>query len=130
MFATNSDVILDSSQPVLDDVLSILQSNPNIRRVRIEGHTSDAYWNMVGPFGGITAATALNAVLQHPALLGQPVALTVNYAAALAKGRYGQSVDGPQLPEAGPRGLSSLPMFTAASNWMSRSRYASWFASR
>ncbi|MEZ4335498.1 MAG: OmpA family protein [Sandaracinaceae bacterium] len=40
-FATNSDVILDSSQPVLDDVLSILQSNPNIRRVRIEGHTDD-----------------------------------------------------------------------------------------
>lgn len=40
-FATNSDVILDSSQPVLDDVLSILESNPNIRRLRIEGHTDD-----------------------------------------------------------------------------------------
>ncbi len=53
-----------------------------------EGHTSGAYWNMVGPFGGITAATALHAVLQHPARLGQPVALTVNYAAALAKGRF------------------------------------------
>ncbi len=55
---------------------------------RFEGHTSDAYWNMVGPFGGVTAATALHAVLQHPARLGQPVALTVNYAAALAKGRF------------------------------------------
>jgi hypothetical protein len=42
------------------------------------GHTSAAYWNMVGPFGGITAATALNAVLQHPQRLGDPVALTVN----------------------------------------------------
>ncbi len=40
-FATNSDVILDSSQPVLDDVLSILSSATNIRRVRIEGHTDD-----------------------------------------------------------------------------------------
>ena len=23
------------------------------------GHTSEKYWNFVGPFGGITAATAL-----------------------------------------------------------------------
>lgn len=55
---------------------------------RFEGHTSDAYWNMVGPFGGTTAATALHAVLLHPARLGEPVALTVNYAAALARGRF------------------------------------------
>ena len=55
---------------------------------RFEGHTSAPYWNMVGPFGGITAATALHAVLQHPALLGQPIALTVNYAAALVQGRF------------------------------------------
>jgi acyl-CoA thioesterase len=55
---------------------------------RFEGHTSAAYWNMVGPFGGATAATALHAVLQHPGRLGQPVALTVNYAAAVAKGRF------------------------------------------
>jgi hypothetical protein len=31
-----------------------------------QGHTSPAYANMIGPFGGITAAQALNAVLQHP----------------------------------------------------------------
>lgn len=55
---------------------------------RFEGHTSDDYWNMVGPFGGITAATALHSVLQHPECLGQPVALTVNYAAALARGPF------------------------------------------
>ncbi len=36
------------------------------------GATSPAYANMVGPFGGVTAAVALNAVLQHPALLGEP----------------------------------------------------------
>ena len=40
---------------------------------------------MVGPYGGITAATVLNAVLQHPALLGEPVSLTVNFCAAVAK---------------------------------------------
>lgn len=55
---------------------------------RFAGVTSPAYANMVGPFGGVTAATALNAVLQHPVLLGEPVALTVNYAAALADGPF------------------------------------------
>jgi acyl-CoA thioesterase len=52
------------------------------------GATSPAYANMVGPFGGVTAAVALNAVLQHPALLGEPVALTVNFCAALADGAF------------------------------------------
>ncbi len=52
------------------------------------GHTGRAYWNMIGPFGGISAATALNAVLQHPMLLGEPVSLTVNFAAALQDGAF------------------------------------------
>ena len=50
------------------------------------GATSPAYANMVGPYGGITAATALNAVMQHPALLGEPLSLTVNFCAADAVG--------------------------------------------
>ncbi|MCB2039844.1 MAG: thioesterase family protein [Rhodoferax sp.] len=75
---------MDASAHVFDQAIALTALGDD----RFEGHTSDAYWNMVGPFGGITAATALNAVLQHPALLGQPVALTVNYAAALAKGRF------------------------------------------
>ena len=52
------------------------------------GHTHPAYANMVGPYGGITAAQALNAVLQSPARLGEPVALTVNFCAALADGAF------------------------------------------
>ncbi len=52
------------------------------------GASSPAYWNMLGPFGGTTAATALQAILQHPSLLGEPVALTVNYASALAEGPF------------------------------------------
>jgi acyl-CoA thioesterase len=52
------------------------------------GHTSPAYANMVGPFGGVTAAQALQAVLQHPQRLGDPVALTVNFCAALADGPF------------------------------------------
>ncbi|MFT3718964.1 acyl-CoA thioesterase [Pseudorhodoferax sp.] len=52
------------------------------------GTPHPAWANMVGPFGGITAASALQGVLAHPQLLGAPVALTVNYAAALAPGEY------------------------------------------
>ncbi|MBX9817813.1 MAG: thioesterase family protein, partial [Burkholderiaceae bacterium] len=52
------------------------------------GHTHPAYANMVGPFGGITAAQALNGVLQHPERLGDPVSLTVNFCAALADGPF------------------------------------------
>ena len=52
------------------------------------GATSPAYANMVGPYGGITAATALNAVMQHPDLLGEPVSLTVNFCAAVADGPF------------------------------------------
>jgi acyl-CoA thioesterase len=52
------------------------------------GHTSAAYANMVGPFGGVTAAQALNAVLLHPKRLGDPISLTVNFAAALVDGPF------------------------------------------
>lgn len=55
---------------------------------RFSGHTSEAYANMVGPFGGATAAVLLNAVLQHPQLIGEPVSLTVNFAAALQPGPF------------------------------------------
>lgn len=52
------------------------------------GHTSPAYANMIGPFGGITAAQALNAVLRSPELLGEPVSFTVNFASALSDGEF------------------------------------------
>lgn len=43
------------------------------------GTPSADYQNMVGPFGGITAAQLLQAVLEHPDCEGSPVALTINY---------------------------------------------------
>jgi hypothetical protein len=43
---------------------------------------------MVGPFGGAIAAKLLNAVLLHPARLGEPVAFTVNYAGPIADGEF------------------------------------------
>ena len=52
------------------------------------GATQPAYANMVGPFGGITAAVLLQAVLQHPQRLGEPIALTVNFAGAVADGPF------------------------------------------
>ena len=42
----------------------------------------------MSPFGGITAAISLKSVLQHPALLGEPVSLMVNHAGALAAGAF------------------------------------------
>ena len=69
---------------VFDQAIALQPQGPD----HFLGHTSPAYANMVGPFGGIMAAQALNAVLQHPALLGEPVALTVNFAAAMADGAF------------------------------------------
>ncbi|MFC7446904.1 acyl-CoA thioesterase [Rhodococcus daqingensis] len=52
------------------------------------GHTSPAYANMVGPFGGITAATLVRAVQQHPDRLGDPLSLTVNFAGPVTEGPF------------------------------------------
>lgn len=50
---------------------------------RFAGQPHPGYANFAGPYGGMTAAQVLQAVLMHPARLGEPVALTVNYGAAL-----------------------------------------------
>lgn len=65
-----------------DTALQLQETAPG----RYSGQTSPAYWNMVGPFGGVTAAMALQAILKHPDLLGEPLSLTVNYAAPLRAG--------------------------------------------
>ncbi|MET8423512.1 thioesterase family protein [Nocardia sp. NPDC004860] len=55
---------------------------------RFLGHTAAEYSNMVGPFGGITAATMLRAVLDDPRCAGSPLSLTVNYAGPIATGAF------------------------------------------
>lgn len=45
-----------------------------------------AYWNMVGPYGGMTVAQMLQAVLQHPSVLGEPISITVNFAGPVQAG--------------------------------------------
>lgn len=53
-----------------------------------QGQASQNYWNMVGPYGGVTAAALVQAMQQHPQCLGDPVSLTVNYAAAVGAGAF------------------------------------------
>ena len=48
--------------------------------------TSDAYWNMIGPFGGLITALLFKSAFSHPAREGEPLALTVNFCAPVAKG--------------------------------------------
>lgn len=55
---------------------------------KLTGATSDAYWNFTGPFGGATAATLLNAAMQHPKRQNLPLAMTINYCAPVAKGAF------------------------------------------
>ena len=52
------------------------------------GRTSAAYRNMVGPFGGIISSILLNAILIHPERLGDPIALTVNFAGPIEDGEF------------------------------------------
>lgn len=54
----------------------------------VRGATQPEWANMVGPFGGITAAVLLHAAESHPDRIGDPVALTVNYAAPIADGEF------------------------------------------
>src|SRR3981081_3650154 len=55
---------------------------------RWTGHTSDDYWAFVGPFGGVTAATMLRAIIEHPQRSGDPLSLTVNFCAPIEQGAF------------------------------------------
>ncbi|CAN5372268.1 thioesterase family protein [soil metagenome] len=52
------------------------------------GATSPAYANMVGPFGGITAAQLLSGVLKAEERRGVPVSITVNFLAPIEDGEF------------------------------------------
>lgn len=74
----------DTATHVLDEVVALEPLGENLYR----GRTHEEYANMVGPFGGTTAATMLAAVLQHPERHGDPLALTLNYAGPVADGDF------------------------------------------
>lgn len=75
--------MIDTTHP-LDRALALSPLAPD----RFAGATDPAWANMVGPYGGITAAALLQAALVHPARLGDPVALTANFAAPVADGPF------------------------------------------
>lgn len=64
----------------------------------LRGRTVPQWANMVGPFGGITAATLLRAVELQSDVHGFPVALTVNYLAPIATGGISTFGHGPCEP--------------------------------
>ncbi|WP_448398449.1 acyl-CoA thioesterase [Mycolicibacillus trivialis] len=67
-----------------DDAIAAHTAEPG----RLRGHTNPAWANMVGPFGGVTAAALLHAVHLQPERAGDPLALTVNFAAPIGDGAY------------------------------------------
>jgi acyl-CoA thioesterase len=69
-----------------DEAIDLHASAPQDTPHAFTGATHPAYANMVGPFGGTTAAQLLQSALLHPDRLGDPVALTVNFAAPVADG--------------------------------------------
>jgi acyl-CoA thioesterase len=72
----------------LDQATKLVRLGPE----RVEGRTSEFYSNMGGPFGGFTAGVLLRAVMDDARRQGPPVALTVNYCAAIADGAFEISV--------------------------------------
>jgi acyl-CoA thioesterase len=54
----------------------------------LRGETRPEWANMVGPFGGITAAILLHAAESDPDRIGDPLALTVNFAGPVADGEF------------------------------------------
>lgn len=85
---------LETAVHPFDEAVKLSLSTPDAQAdatdalCEFAGQTHPAYANMVGPFGGITAAQAMQAVMQHPQRLGEPVSLTVNFAAGLANGPF------------------------------------------
>ncbi|SPM36474.1 Acyl-CoA thioesterase [Mycobacterium rhizamassiliense] len=67
-----------------DGAIQLDTIDGNTRR----GKTHPEWANMVGPFGGITSAALIHAIETHPECLGEPLALTINFAAPIADGDY------------------------------------------
>jgi len=69
----------DTAIHPLDAAIALNETAPG----RYTAHTHPGYANAVGPFGGATAALLLNAALQHPQRLGEPISQTVHFAAPI-----------------------------------------------
>lgn len=67
-----------------DQAITLAPAGEDIYR----GSTSPLYWNAISPFGGTTVAVLLQAMLSHPRRLGDPLALTVNFAGPIRQGEF------------------------------------------
>jgi len=67
-----------------DEAITLIPAGEDLYR----GTTSPHYWNAISPFGGTTVATLLQAMLSHPRRLGDPLAMTVNFAGPIRKGEF------------------------------------------
>src|SRR6476660_8158083 len=73
-FTTAGILMLTTAPQLFDDATRVAAGDS-----RWSGHSSDDYWAFVGPFGGVTAATMLRAIMEHPQREGDPLAVTVNF---------------------------------------------------
>lgn len=69
---------------ILDESLQLRESGAGT----LTGQAPTGYGNMVGVFGGNTAAVLVQAAWQHPDRQGEPVGVTVNFASPLAPGDF------------------------------------------
>ncbi|MDK9704310.1 MAG: thioesterase family protein [Sulfuritalea sp.] len=67
-----------------DAAIALRAETPN----RWHGRTSDDYWNMVSPYGGVTAGAMMQAMLDHPERSGTPLAFTLSFLAPIQAGDY------------------------------------------
>ncbi|MGB6039059.1 MAG: thioesterase family protein, partial [Gordonia sp. (in: high G+C Gram-positive bacteria)] len=58
-----------------DEAITLTTVGTERNRV-VRATTHPAYNNMVGPYGGITAAAVVKAITQHPDVLGDPLSMT------------------------------------------------------
>ena len=74
----------------------------------MRGRTQPEWANMVGPFGGITAAIFLRAIALQPDCLGEPIALTVNFAAPIVEGDFEISCRAPRTNRTNQHWIAEL----------------------
>jgi acyl-CoA thioesterase len=76
-------LFMTASTHPFDQAIALTQEDDVFR-----GKTSEHYWNAISPFGGTTVATVLNAILNHPLRLGDPLAMTINFAGPIKQGDF------------------------------------------
>ena len=69
---------------IFDEAIALAAVNQG----HYQGSTHPDWENMVGPFGGITAAVLLQSVMLDVRRLGDPISLTVNFCAGVTSGPF------------------------------------------